>query len=53
LPNQVVEFYSAINQPPQEAKQVHFSHIDFNKAYARTGEVIDAKYLEQRKFCYN
>jgi len=47
LPNQVVEFYSSIETPPREAVKPQFSNIDFTKNYARTGEVIDAKYLQQ------
>ena len=47
LPNQVVEFYQAIEQPPKKAAQVHLSKIDVDKQYARTGEIIDANYLNQ------
>ena len=47
LPNQVVEFYRAIEAPPKKSAQVSLSKMDLNKEYARTGEVIDAKYLHQ------
>lgn len=50
LPNQVVEFYTSIEAAPNKPREVHLSQINFDKNYARTGEILDASYLNQRKF---